>query len=120
MRKTALISTCLALGLLPVVAYFAWPRPSLITLVAAMAVPLSLTLAALACPGLALLRWTAVLANLLIALLMAFGFTYMLLHVGRAPPSLLEASPVVIMAFVMLFVPVINMSALARPATRRR
>ena len=120
MRKFALVSTCVALGLLPVVAYFAWPNPTGITLVAGMAVPLSLTLAALAVPGSALLRWAALLTNLLIALLMAFGFTYMLLHVGRAPPNLVEASPVVIMAFVMLFVPVINLSALARPATRVR
>jgi hypothetical protein len=113
MRKTALTSTCLALGLLPVVAYFVWPRPALIALVGAMGVPLSLTLAALALPDQALLRWAALITNLLIALLMAFGFTYMLLHVGRAPPNLLEASPVVLAAFVMLFVPVINLSALA-------
>jgi hypothetical protein len=119
-RKTALVSTCLALGLLPIVFYFSWPRPLLIALVAAMAVPLSLALAAFAWPAQALLRWAAVVTNVCIALLMGFLFAYMLLHVGRAPPNAAEALPVVAAAFVMLFVPILNVVALGSPTRAPR
>jgi hypothetical protein len=119
-RKTALVSTCLALGLLPIVFYFSWPRPLLIALVAAMAVPLSLALAAFAWPAHSLLRWAAVVTNVCIALLMGFLFAYMLLHVGRAPPNVAEALPVVAAAFVMLFVPILNVVALGSPTRAPR
>lgn len=113
MRTLAKILTVLSLGLLPVVAWFAWPRAPLIVMCALLAVPLTTAMVAYVFER-RWLRWLGFAANLAFAAIMLFAFTFMLLHVP-APPNLVETLPVLLAALVLLVTPAANSYAL-RPA----
>src|SRR5574338_658076 len=107
MTKTAKVLTIVSLGLLPVVAWFAWPRAPLLVMCALLAVPLSSALAAYSFERLAALRWLGFLANLGFALVMAVAFAFMVAHVPP-PPSLVQTLPVLLAALVLLATPLAN------------